>query len=172
MTTVYWSTFIYKDWEINVAATNKGLCYVETPNQSCEELCEWMKKKLPNASLEKNDQHLNPFIKEISEYLNGERRHFSFSYDLYGTAFQLSVWEASTEIPYGETRTYAEIAQQINHPKAVRAVGAAIGANPVLFVIPCHRIIAKSGSLTGFRASLEMKRRLLILEKASQSINY
>lgn len=171
MKPVYWSTFMYKDWEINVAATDKGLCYVETPNKSCEEFNIWAKKKIPNALLERNDQQLKPFIKEITQYLNGVRRNFSFAYDLYGTPFQLAVWKASAEIPYGETRTYAEIAQHINHPKAVRAVGAAIGANPVLFAIPCHRIIAKNGLLTGFRAGLDMKQRLLALEKASQSVS-
>src|SRR5690625_957718 len=167
MTIVYWSTLLYENWEIHVAATTKGLCYVETPNQSCEELKAWIGKKIPKATLKKDDHILQPYKQEISQYLHGERHDFTFSYDLYGTPFQIAVWDASTKIPYGETRTYAEIAQQINNPKAVRAVGAAIGANPVLFAIPCHRIIAKDGSLTGFRAGMDMKRRLLKLEGAT-----
>ena len=171
MTTVYWSTLTSENWKVNVAATDKGLCYIETPNKSCEELEAWVRKKIPKAILEKNNQILQPYMKEIIQYLEGERNEFTFSYDLRGTPFQLAVWDASTKIPYGETRTYAEIAQQINNPKAVRAVGAAIGANPVLFAIPCHRIVAKSGSLAGFRAGLDVKQKLLELEKHHTSPN-
>jgi len=166
MTTVYWSTLPHENWEINVAATDKGVCYVETPNKLCKELEDWVAKKIPKATLQRNDEQLQPYMNEISQYLDGTLHDFTISFDLRGTPFQLAVWDASTKIPYGETRTYAEIAQQINNPKAVRAVGAAIGANPVLFAVPCHRIVAKSGSLSGFRAGIDVKRKLLELEKA------
>ena len=85
--------------------------------------------------------------------------------DLHGTPFQQSVWKALQEIPYGQTVSYSDIAERIEKPNAVRAVGTAIGANPVLIIVPCHRVIAKSGKLSGFRAGLEMKEQLLGLEK-------
>ena len=85
--------------------------------------------------------------------------------DLYGTKFQKSVWTELQKIPFGETSTYSDIAEKINKPSAFRAVGSAIGANPVMIVIPCHRVIGKSGKLTGFRGGLLMKQKLLALEK-------
>ncbi|MDM8102298.1 methylated-DNA--[protein]-cysteine S-methyltransferase [Oceanobacillus oncorhynchi] len=85
--------------------------------------------------------------------------------DLKGTAFQESVWEALQHIPYGETVSYMNIAEKIEKPKAVRAVGAAIGANPVMILVPCHRVIAKDGKLTGFRGGIPMKESLLELER-------
>ena len=85
--------------------------------------------------------------------------------DLHGTPFQQIVWKALQEIPYGQTVSYSDIAERIEKPNAVRAVGTAIGANPVLIIVPCHRVIAKSGKLGGFRAGLEMKEQLLELER-------
>lgn len=82
-----------------------------------------------------------------------------------GTAFEQAVWQALREIPYGQTRCYQQIAEAIGKPKAVRAVGRAIGKNPILFFLPCHRVIGKDGGLTGFSAGLELKERLLRLER-------
>lgn len=83
---------------------------------------------------------------------------FTIPIDVYGTAFQLAVWNTVREIPYGETHSYSEIAERIQKPNAVRAVGTAVGANPLLITIPCHRVIGKNGKLTGFRGGLEMKK--------------
>ena len=101
---------------------------------------------------------------ELDEYFAGRRTSFSLALDVTGTPFQQKVWNALRTIPFGETRSYAEIAKQIGSPNAVRAVGAANGRNPVSIVTPCHRVIGASGSLTGFAGGLEAKAYLLALE--------
>lgn len=105
--------------------------------------------------------------RQLQEYFAGTRRVFALPLDVTGTEFQRAVWTALRTIPFGETRSYAQIARQIGRPTAVRAVGAANGRNPVSIVTPCHRVIGSSGSLTGFAGGLEVKARLLALEGAT-----
>ena len=102
--------------------------------------------------------------RQLKEYFEGKRQRFSIPLDMRGTEFQKSVWEALVRIPFGETRSYGEIAKQIGRPKAMRAVGAANGSNPIPIVVPCHRVIGSSGELTGFGGGLETKARLLEIE--------
>lgn len=102
--------------------------------------------------------------RELMEYFEGKRITFSLALDPIGTEFQKTVWNALSTIPYGETRSYRDIATQIGNVKAVRAVGAANGKNPISIVVPCHRVIGSSGELTGFAGGLEVKARLLSLE--------
>jgi len=102
--------------------------------------------------------------RQLDEYFAGRRKVFDVALDVSGTEFQKKVWGALLAIPYGETRTYADIARQIGHPTAVRAVGAANGRNPLSIVAPCHRVIGSSGALTGFAGGLEVKAQLLRLE--------
>ncbi|MCU0121070.1 methylated-DNA--[protein]-cysteine S-methyltransferase [Pseudomonas sp. B2M1-30] len=102
--------------------------------------------------------------RQLTEYFAGTRNGFELDLDFVGTDFQKKVWAALLTIPFGETRTYSEIARQIGHPTAVRAVGAANGRNPISIVAPCHRVIGASGKLTGFAGGLEAKERLLTLE--------
>lgn len=110
----------------------------------------------------------NPILvrtaRQLEEYFAGTRRSFDLDLDFAGTAFQRAVWAALLTIPFGQTRTYSQIAAQIGHPAAVRAVGAANGRNPISIVAPCHRVIGASGKLTGFAGGLEAKERLLTLE--------
>jgi O-6-methylguanine DNA methyltransferase len=107
------------------------------------------------------------YEKELEEYFAGERREFEFPIAyMVGTPFQLDVWNAILTIPYGETRTYREIAAQIGRPKAFRAIGTACGANPFLIVIPCHRVVASDGGLGGYRSGVQYKRALLMHERA------
>ena len=117
-----------------------------------------------DANWERFDEPFRQATKQLQQYFAGER--FSFDLDLapQGTEFQLKVLQALQRIPYGETCSYAEIAQQIENPKAVRAVGAANGNNPIALIIPCHRVIGSNGSLTGFGGGLDAKRYLLELE--------
>jgi methylated-DNA-[protein]-cysteine S-methyltransferase len=103
--------------------------------------------------------------KELSEYFAGQRNEFSIPLDVRGTHFQTQVWEALLGIPFGETRTYGQIAAQLGRPTASRAVGAANGRNPISIVMPCHRVIGSSGKLTGFAGGLEAKAFLLDLEE-------
>lgn len=105
--------------------------------------------------------------REMMEYFSGERQAFSLPLRPCGTSFQQRVWQALREIPYGETRTYGEIAARIGNPRASRAVGMANHRNPLLIFIPCHRVIGASGRLTGFAAGISVKEELLKLEDAA-----
>ncbi|WP_188069224.1 methylated-DNA--[protein]-cysteine S-methyltransferase [Brevibacillus brevis] len=162
---VRWSILRHGDWTIYLAATAAGLCYVGSVNQPFAELKAWVEKHRPHSALVQDDPWLKPFATELMEYLQGTREHFSMDCDLSGTPFQLAVWEALCQIPYGQTASYTDIANIVEKPAAVRAVGAAIGANPVLITVPCHRVVGKNGSLTGYRGGLPMKTTLLDLEK-------
>lgn len=104
-------------------------------------------------------------FQEITEYLEGKRKTFTFAYELRGTDFQKRVWQALTEIPYGETRSYKEIAIAIGNEKASRAVGLANNKNPIGIVVPCHRVIGSNGKLVGYAGGLDMKQALLQLEQ-------
>lgn len=108
-------------------------------------------------------------VDQLEEYFRGERQEFDLQLDLVGTAFQRRVWEALQTIPYGETRSYGEIARQIGSPAAFRAVGLANGRNPIGIIVPCHRVIGSNGSLTGYGGGIDRKKALLGLEKSNSS---
>lgn len=105
---------------------------------------------------------------ELEKYFSGKLKSFTVPVALHGTPFQRTVWQALREIPYGETRTYQQIAEDIGNPKACRAVGAANGRNPIWIIIPCHRVIGKDGGMTGYAGGLEAKGFLLELEKENR----
>lgn len=162
---IYWSLLKYKDWNFYIASTSKGLVFIGSQNKPFEELSEWAMKRFPGSPLVEDGEKLEPYAVEITQYLGGERQTFTIPFDYNGTVFQMAVWNALCEIPYGETKSYSDIANMISKPAAVRAVGAAIGANPVLITVPCHRVVGKNGALTGYRGGLEMKTKLLDLER-------
>lgn len=118
----------------------------------------------PSSSGESADPVLDDCAAQLGEYFAGDRDHFDLPLAQGGTEFQQAVWRALAAIPYGEVRSYGEIAEAIGKPTAVRAVGAANGANPLPIVVPCHRVIGSNGSLTGFSAGIDIKRQLLALE--------
>jgi methylated-DNA-[protein]-cysteine S-methyltransferase len=109
---------------------------------------------------------MQAYVSEMEEYFSGKRREFIFPLDLRGTDFQQACWRALLAIPYGETRTYADIARAVGKPKAFRAVGMANNRNPIAIVVPCHRVIASDGTLCGYGGGLDVKRKLLELEGA------
>lgn len=111
------------------------------------------------------DVILNDAIVQLNEYFSGERKVFELPLAAKGTPFQQQVWRALTKIPFGETWSYQQIADEIGNPKAVRAVGLANGKNPISVVVPCHRVIGKNGKLTGYAGGVERKAKLLELEK-------
>ena len=121
-----------------------------------------------NISIDKNWQlnkeHFKPVIKQLDEYFLKKRRVFDIKLNPQGTAFQKQVWQQLQKIEYGKTKYYAEIADEINSPKAARAIGMANNKNPIPIIIPCHRVIGKNGSLTGFAGGLDVKQQLLGLE--------
>lgn len=104
-------------------------------------------------------------LKEIEEYLNGERKAFDIPISFNSTPFCEAVWRKLSEIEYGKTATYSEIARAVGNERAARAVGAVCGKNPIAIVVPCHRVIGKNGSLTGFAGGLKVKEKLLRLER-------
>ena len=118
------------------------------------------------VGFEESPDAMGPFVRELEEYFAGGRREFSFALDLRGTDFQLACWRALLAIPYGETRTYADIARAVGRPQGFRAVGMANNRNPVAIVVPCHRVIASDGTLCGYGGGLDLKRKLLQLEGA------
>jgi len=164
-TKVYLGTHTMDDWNIHIASTDQGVCYIGSPNQSRDEVETWIQKNISSPYLIVSQANQQSVVNELQAYLQGEQEHFTSTLDIIGTAFQQDVWQACQLIPYGETRSYSQIAEAIQRPKAVRAVGTAIGANPLLFIIPCHRIIAKDGGLAGFRAGKDVKKYLLALER-------
>ena len=118
----------------------------------------------PYESIEQETALIKEAYRQLSEYLKGERRKFDLPLNPRGTDFQKRVWRALCDIPYGETRSYKQIAEAIGNPKAVRAVGMANNRNPITIVVPCHRVIGADGKLVGYGGGLEMKEFLLRLE--------
>jgi O-6-methylguanine DNA methyltransferase len=109
---------------------------------------------------------MNQAAEELRAYFAGNLRVFSVPLDMQGTDFQVSVWNQLVKIPYGETRSYSQVAEAVGRPKAVRAVGAANSNNPIAIIVPCHRVIGSGGKLTGYGGGLPLKKRLLELEGA------
>lgn len=107
-------------------------------------------------------------FQELDEYFQGKRKTFDIPLRTHGTPFQEKVWAALRAIPYGEVRSYKEVAEAIGHPKAYRAVGMANNANPIFIIVPCHRVIGSDGSLTGYGGGLPMKKALLSLERENR----
>ena len=140
-------------------------------------LCDWNEKPCAERNKQRLVRYLNadfstetsPVLEltkqELDEYFAGKRKTFDIPTHPVGTDFQKQVWQALLEIPYGETRTYKEIAQKVNNRKGVRAVAQAIGANGISILIPCHRVIGSNHSLTGFAGGIEAKKHLLKLEE-------
>jgi len=123
-------------------------------------------EKNPSGYIKAETPLIKKAASQIEEYLNGKRKKFSLPLAMHGTEFQMDVWRALQSIPYGETRSYKDIAELINRPKAVRAVGMANHRNPISIIVPCHRVIGHDGSLTGYGGGLPVKKFLLELERA------
>jgi AraC family transcriptional regulator, regulatory protein of adaptative response / methylated-DNA-[protein]-cysteine methyltransferase len=147
-----------------VAATPRGICSVKL-GDSDEQLAEDLRSEYPAATISADRSDLTRWVDAILTYLGGRRPHLELPVDVQATAFQWKVWRYLQSIPYGETRAYSQVAKAIGAPAAVRAVARACATNPVCLVIPCHRVVGKNGSLTGYRWGVERKRRLIDAEK-------
>ena len=124
------------------------------------------RKPLPiNADWQQRPDFFRETKAQLQAYFKGERKDFDLPLAPEGTAFQIAVWQALRKIPYGSVTTYRWVAEQVGNPRAVRAVGAANGKNPLPIVVPCHRVIGSNGTLTGFGGGLDVKQRLIALEK-------
>ncbi|MFF2890396.1 methylated-DNA--[protein]-cysteine S-methyltransferase [Paenibacillus sp. NPDC057967] len=162
--TVYGALLEHGSWSVPIGATENGLCCVGAIGESLEDLIRRESSRYKASHWVRDDDKLKVYMNQLKQYWDGERLSFSFPHDVKGTPFQQAIWEALQAIPYGATVSYSDIAQAIGKPAAVRAVGSAIGANPVLITVPCHRVVGKNGALTGYRGGLPMKTKLLELE--------
>ena len=151
-----------------VAATPRGICSVKLGDTD-DQLAEDLRREYPAATISPDRSDLARWIASILTYLGGRRPHLDLPVDVQATAFQWKVWRHLQSIPYGETRAYSQVAKAIGAPAAVRAVARACATNPVCLVIPCHRVVGKDGSLTGYRWGVERKRRLIDAEKKGSS---
>jgi methylated-DNA-[protein]-cysteine S-methyltransferase len=144
--------------KLKLIASNKGLAAILWENDN--------PRRVRLGELVEDGLHpvLRETERQLNEYFEGKRTSFSLALDMRGTRFQKDVWEALLAIPFGETRSYGQLAKQLGNPKATRAVGAANGRNPISIVVPCHRVIGSSGRLTGFAGGLNTKAHLLELE--------
>jgi methylated-DNA-[protein]-cysteine S-methyltransferase len=156
-------TYSYKSMKsqvgkLKLVAGDRGLAAILWENDD--------PKRVRLSPLAENKKHpvLLEAERQLNEYFAGKRKNFSLKFDCAGTEFQKEVWQALATIPFGETRSYGQIARQIGRPKALRAVGAANGRNPISIMVPCHRVIGSNGKLTGFAGGLETKASLLRLE--------
>jgi methylated-DNA-[protein]-cysteine S-methyltransferase len=148
--------------ELKLVASDKGLVAILWENVN--------PKSVKLGVLVENHDHpvLLETERQLKEYFQGNRKSFSLKLHLTGTKFQNDVWQALLAIPFGETRSYGQLARQLGNPRATRAVGAANGRNPIPIVVPCHRVIGASGELTGFGGGLKTKAHLLELESNQQ----
>ncbi len=143
-----------------VAATDKGICKIGFGDDAAI-LADDLRGEFANAELVEDPTRLAPFIAQIDAYLRGTRQDFDLPLDIAATAFRQRVWDALRRIPYGETRSYSQIAEAVGSPRAVRAVASACATNPVALAIPCHRVVQKGGALAGYRWGLPRKAALL-----------
>lgn len=164
MTVIAYTFFKYKDWDLCLAATNKGLCYLGFHENSIENLVKSCEKQFQHCTFIEDNNKFSSYIKQLKDYIDGSLTSFTIPFHFHGTDFQMNVWKALLKIRYGETVSYSHIANLIENPKAIRAVGTAIGQNPIPIVIPCHRVIAKDGSIGGFSSGLHIKEKLLKIE--------
>jgi methylated-DNA-[protein]-cysteine S-methyltransferase len=144
-----------------LVSSHRGVIQVEPEEGAERYLARW---KQNGIRLEEGEKRNAALARELNAYFAGKLRRFTVPLDLRGTAFQLRVWELLCDILYGETRSYGEVAQAIGKPKAARAVGQAVGRNPISIVVPCHRVIGSDGGLTGYGGGLHRKKALLDLE--------
>ncbi|MDW8110006.1 MAG: methylated-DNA--[protein]-cysteine S-methyltransferase [Candidatus Bipolaricaulota bacterium] len=143
-----------------VAATERGLCAVKfVHSRAAGEAA--LRREYPSAEIARDDRRLRDGVTALKDYLEGRDFARALSLDLRATAFQRRVWEALRKIPYGETRSYREIAQAIGRPTAVRAVARACATNPIALLIPCHRVVRSDGGLGGYSSGIARKRKLL-----------
>jgi methylated-DNA-[protein]-cysteine S-methyltransferase len=156
----YVFSFESKIGNLNIYEANKKIFRIEYNEEKIDkEYIFEMTPTIENAT------------RQIEEYLNGDRKIFNVPIELYGTEFQVKVWNELLKIPYGETKTYKEIAMNIQNEKAYRAVGRANNKNPIPIIVPCHRVVGSDQSLVGYKGGLEIKKALLDIENAKVSCN-
>jgi AraC family transcriptional regulator, regulatory protein of adaptative response / methylated-DNA-[protein]-cysteine methyltransferase len=153
--------------QLLLAATPRGVCRVMIGDRATA-LERDLRDEYPRATVRRNDRILSPQVRALLEHLRGDSPHADLALDVRATAFQWKVWRHLQAIPYGETRTYREVAAAIGRPSAIRAVARACATNPVALVVPCHRVIRTDGSMGGYRWGIPRKEKLLAQEKRTR----
>jgi O-6-methylguanine DNA methyltransferase len=166
MNLMYTADFETPVGSIRIASTDAGLAYVQLPHANGRGFDGWRTRYATDLKVEPGFEPNRCYVDQILEFLEGKRDRFDLEIDLRGTPFQLAVLEEVASIPFGETRSYGEVAAAVGKPTASRAVGAANGANPVSLVVPCHRVIASNGHLQGYGGGLDLKAKLLAMERS------
>ncbi len=161
-----WSRYLSPLGAYVLISSPQGVICMKPEDQLPGFLARWERK---DVELQENGDHNSKLANQLDSYFAGKLLQFDISLDLRGTPFQQRVWEVLCSIPYGETRSYRQIAQALGRPNAARAVGRAVGSNPVSIVVPCHRVIGSDGGLTGYGGGLHRKKALLELEARSVS---
>ncbi|MDX9758318.1 MAG: methylated-DNA--[protein]-cysteine S-methyltransferase [Bacteroidota bacterium] len=152
---------------LHIATCEGAVCFLGFEHKGYrEELYAWLARYLPSFEVKTEHGEHASVRAELQRYFDGRLRKFRVKTHLYGTDFQLQVWTALRTIPFGATVSYRAIAEAIGNPDASRAVGGAVGKNPIAIIIPCHRVIGEDGSLTGFAGGIDRKKKLLQLEGA------
>lgn len=154
-----------------LASVKEGVCYIGLPESDPDEMKSWCRKNLKEDEFELSNEWHAEAENQIREYFLGKRKKFTFSVFHINTKFRKIVLNAVTQIPYGETASYGEIAKKIGKPRASRAVGTANAKNPLPLFIPCHRVISGNGTLGGYGGGEELKKTLLELEKQNTSVS-
>lgn len=163
-TTIYYTLLQTPIGALQLFSTSKGLMKLALPNEPRSVAETYIRRLLGAITIREDAAAHEIALAELTAYFAGACHAFNVPLDPRGTPFQRLVWDAVAAVPYGETRTYGEIARTIGRPAAARAVGAANGANPLPVIIPCHRLIGANGDLTGYGGGIEIKRQLLALE--------
>jgi len=160
------SFIVQNTWigDVLIASSQNGVCALYLPRSNPENLIHKLIRSFPGYDIKEDMKPNESAIEQLNAYFQGKRKKFTIKLDPLGTPFQQKVWQAVREVPYGETRSYGDIARQINNPGASRAVGLANRNNPIPIFIPCHRIIGSDGSMTGYGSGIPLKKKLLNLE--------
>ena len=149
---------------LRLASDGSGICRITFASESEQRWEQWLARHFGGRAGQGSDAFLEQACGQLKEYFQGRRRCFEIPLALRGTDFQVKVWQALLDIPFGQTWSYGQVGQRVGRPQGARAVGGAVGTNPVAIVVPCHRVIGKSGDLVGFGGGLDRKTQLLKLE--------
>lgn len=167
--TIYYDTLQFADYKFLIAVSDKGLVYLDIISDEVANVTTFFAKYKETIVPVYNSKKVAPYKTQLVEYLQGKRQVFDMAIDfgVRGTSFQQEVWQELLKVPFGESSSYSLLAEAVGRPQATRAVGTAVGKNPIPIIVPCHRILRKDGGIGGYAGGLPLKYRLLAIEGIS-----